>query len=122
MYKMRSKILHGSDLMQLDQGRAFGWDPPWWEEREMNTDLWGLMQTGARNWLLAAPLKTPSAADTQPSESPDHEFVPVFNRYGGIDLYDIYTHETGERTWIGSRRTLEQCKDSLRAHRARQRN
>jgi hypothetical protein len=25
MYGLRSKILHGSDLMQLDQGRAIGW-------------------------------------------------------------------------------------------------
>jgi Apea-like HEPN len=51
MYGLRSKILHGSDLMQLDQGRAIGWDPPWWNEREMNTELWGLMRTAARNWL-----------------------------------------------------------------------
>jgi hypothetical protein len=51
MYGLRSKILHGSDLMQLDQGCAFGWDPPWWNEREMNTELWGLIRTAARNWL-----------------------------------------------------------------------
>jgi hypothetical protein len=51
MYGLRSKILHGSDLMQLDQGRAIGWDPPWWNEQEMNTELWGLMRTAARNWL-----------------------------------------------------------------------
>jgi hypothetical protein len=51
MYGLRSKILHGSDLMQLDQGRAIGWDPPWWNEREMNTELWGLVRTAARNWL-----------------------------------------------------------------------
>src|SRR5262249_27513850 len=80
MYALRSKILLGSDLMQLDQGRAFGWDPPWWEEREMNTELWGLMRTAARNWLLAAPLKKPRAADTRATGSPDYEFVPVFNR------------------------------------------
>jgi hypothetical protein len=51
MYGLRSKILHGSDLMQLDQGRAIGWDPPWWNEQEVNTELWGLMRTAARNWL-----------------------------------------------------------------------
>jgi Apea-like HEPN len=51
MYGLRSKILHGSDLMQLDQGRAFGWDPPWWNEREMNSELWALMRVAARNWL-----------------------------------------------------------------------
>lgn len=54
-YGLRSKILHGSDLMQLDQGRAFGWDPSWWNEREMNTELWGLVRTAARNWLKERP-------------------------------------------------------------------
>ena len=51
MYGLRSRILHGSDLMQLDQGRAIGVDPPWWNEQEMTTELWGLMRTAARNWL-----------------------------------------------------------------------
>jgi hypothetical protein len=55
MSGLRSKILHGSDLMQLDQGRAFGWDPPWWNEREMNTELWTLMRIAARNWLMDLP-------------------------------------------------------------------
>jgi hypothetical protein len=55
MYGLRSKILHGSDLMQLDQGRAFGWDPPWWDEREMTTKLWTLMRIAARNWLRDPP-------------------------------------------------------------------
>src|SRR5438445_8436508 len=30
MYSLRSGILHGSELMQLDQDHAFGWDPPYW--------------------------------------------------------------------------------------------
>jgi hypothetical protein len=51
MYALRSKILHGSDLMQLDQGLAFGWDPPWLQQQEMNTELWTLMRIAARNWL-----------------------------------------------------------------------
>jgi len=51
MYGLRSKILHGSDLMQLDQGRAFGWDPPWRDEEETNKELWTLMRIAARNWL-----------------------------------------------------------------------
>lgn len=55
MYRLRSKILHGSDLMQLDQDRAFGWDPPWWNEREMNMELWALMRIAARNWLMDPP-------------------------------------------------------------------
>jgi hypothetical protein len=48
-YKFGSKIRHGSDLMQLDQGRAFRWDPPWWNEREMTEELCGLMGTAAQN-------------------------------------------------------------------------
>jgi hypothetical protein len=30
--------------MQLDQGRAIGWDPPWLNEREINIELWGLVR------------------------------------------------------------------------------
>ena len=28
MYSLRSAILHGSDLMEMDQDADFGWDPP----------------------------------------------------------------------------------------------
>jgi hypothetical protein len=55
MYDLRSRIIHGSELMQLDQDLAFGWDPPWWNERELNEELWKLTQTAARNWLKAQP-------------------------------------------------------------------
>lgn len=52
MYALRSGILHGSDLMQLDQDRAFGgWDPPWWDERELHEELWTLARSALRNWL-----------------------------------------------------------------------
>jgi hypothetical protein len=53
MYDMRSKISHGSDLMQLDQDRYVGWDPPGWNEYELNSELWSLTQIAARNWLRA---------------------------------------------------------------------
>jgi hypothetical protein len=56
MYDMRSKIIHGSGLMQLDQDLAFGWDPPGWNERELNEELWRLTQTAARNWLKNQPI------------------------------------------------------------------
>jgi Apea-like HEPN len=55
MYGLRSKILHGSHLMQLDQGRAFGWEPPWRKEQETNEELWTLMRIAARNWLRDPP-------------------------------------------------------------------
>jgi hypothetical protein len=57
MYSLRSGILHGSKLMQLDQDLAFGWDPPWWNEFELHEELWGLTRIALRNWL-----KNPSAA------------------------------------------------------------
>lgn len=51
MYGLRSGILHGSQLMQLDQDIAFGWDPPGWDERELHEDLGGLTRIALRNWL-----------------------------------------------------------------------
>ena len=55
MYKLRSDILHGSDLMQLDQDLAFGWDPPWLNQRELHKELWSLTRTALRNWLKNQP-------------------------------------------------------------------
>ncbi|HEX4613547.1 MAG TPA: hypothetical protein VH092_35525 [Urbifossiella sp.] len=51
MYDLRSGIFHGSDLMALDQDISFGWDPPWWNERALHEELWGLTRTAIRNWL-----------------------------------------------------------------------
>lgn len=55
MYSLRSDILHGSYLMQLDQDRASGWDPPWWNEYELHTELWSLTRIALRNWLKNPP-------------------------------------------------------------------
>jgi len=55
MYDLRSGILHGSDLMTIDQDISFGWDPPWWNERELHEELWGLTRVVIRNWLLNPP-------------------------------------------------------------------
>jgi hypothetical protein len=57
IYALRSGILHGTELMQLDLDLAFGWDPPWWRERELHDDLWSLSRLALRNWL-----RSPSAA------------------------------------------------------------
>lgn len=51
MYALRSGILHGSSLMQLDLGKDFGWDPPYWNERELHDDLWVVARIALRNWL-----------------------------------------------------------------------
>lgn len=55
MYDLRSGILHGSELMTIDQDISFGWDPPWWNERELHTELWQLTQDVLRNWLRNPP-------------------------------------------------------------------
>jgi len=51
MYALRSGIVHGGDLMQIDQDLAFGWDPPGWNQRELNEELWSITQIAVRNWL-----------------------------------------------------------------------
>jgi hypothetical protein len=55
MYSVRSGILHGSMLTQLDQDLAFGWDPPYWNEQELIHELWGLTRVALRNWLKNPP-------------------------------------------------------------------
>jgi hypothetical protein len=55
MYGLRSGILHGSDLMQLDQDRDFGWDPPGWNERQLHMELWSLARMAMRTWLKGRP-------------------------------------------------------------------
>lgn len=51
MYDLRSGILHGSELMQIDQDIAFGWDPPWWNQRTLHEELWTFTKIALRNWL-----------------------------------------------------------------------
>ena len=56
MYSLRSGILHGSYLMQLDQGLApfgFPWEPPEQNESGLHDELWSLTQLAMRNWLKA---------------------------------------------------------------------
>ncbi len=55
MYELRSGILHGSDLMEMDQDLAFGWDPPGWNERELHSKLWSITRLALRNWLKNPP-------------------------------------------------------------------
>jgi hypothetical protein len=55
MYGLRSGILHGSRLIQMDQEGYFGWAPPARNDDEMMRELWSLTRLAIRNWL-----KTPS--------------------------------------------------------------
>ena len=51
MYAMRSDILHGSGLMEMDQDAHFGWAPPEKKEDDLLSELWGLTRIAIRNWL-----------------------------------------------------------------------
>lgn len=55
MYDLRSGILHGSTLMTIDEDVNFGWDPPWWNERELHEELWNVTREAIRNWLRDPP-------------------------------------------------------------------
>lgn len=51
MYGLRSDILHGSSLFEMDQDTDFGWSPPEEKEKELLQELWGLTRIAMRNWL-----------------------------------------------------------------------
>ena len=51
MYALRSDIVHGSALIQMDQDADFGWAPPEQKEKDIMKELWGLTRIGMRNWL-----------------------------------------------------------------------
>ncbi|HTU93077.1 MAG TPA: hypothetical protein VMF69_23555 [Gemmataceae bacterium] len=51
MYNLRSGILHGSEMLTIDQNLEFGWDPPGWNERELQDELWTVTRFAMRNWL-----------------------------------------------------------------------
>jgi hypothetical protein len=51
MYSLRSGIAHGGRLMAFDEGRAFGWDPPWSNQQELHRELWSITKIAMRNYL-----------------------------------------------------------------------
>jgi hypothetical protein len=61
MYELRSGILHGSKLIELDYAVAFGWDPPWWNQRELIWDLSTITRIALRNWLKGKAALRPRA-------------------------------------------------------------
>ena len=54
MYSLRSDILHGTTVMHLDRGTAFGWDPPVQRERDLYDQLWDLARVAIRSWSQTA--------------------------------------------------------------------
>lgn len=56
MYSMRSTILHGKDVMELDESIPFmGWSPPGFKENELYNGMWRVTRTALRNWLKSPP-------------------------------------------------------------------
>lgn len=51
MYAMRSDILHGTGLMEIDRDTQLGWAPPEHKENELMYELSGLARIAVRNWL-----------------------------------------------------------------------
>jgi hypothetical protein len=61
MYALRSGILHGGKLIELDYALAFGWDPPWWNQRQLIWDLSTITRIALRNWLKGQSTKDNSS-------------------------------------------------------------
>ncbi len=56
MYKLRSNILHGSDLLEIDQIVPIqGWTPTGFKEDELYNGMWRVTRTALRNWLKSPP-------------------------------------------------------------------
>ena len=66
MYALRSGILHGNELMLLDQNRVFGWDPPGSNQTDLHRELWSLTRMAARNWLKSPNSSAVALTDEAP--------------------------------------------------------
>lgn len=51
MYGLRSDIMHGSGLIEMDQGTDIGWAPPEQGQKDLLEVLWGLARVAIRNWI-----------------------------------------------------------------------
>lgn len=56
MYQLRSTIVHGSDVMEIDQSIPItGWSPWDFKERELYNGMWRVTRAALRNWLKDPP-------------------------------------------------------------------
>ncbi len=53
MYHLRSRILHGNYLMQMDQTLDVGLNPAEYDEWELQSEFWSITGLALRNWLRA---------------------------------------------------------------------
>jgi hypothetical protein len=87
MYDLRSGILHGSNLMLLDQDLYFGWDPPGSNELDQNNELSSITRLALRNWLKNP---APDCAPEEPKPRPVCA-CPVLDK-----LFDAIGHLRGQ--------------------------
>ena len=55
MYALRSDILHGSGLMEMDRDSDFGWSPPVQGDKDLMEELSSVTKSSMRNWLRNPP-------------------------------------------------------------------
>jgi hypothetical protein len=64
MYDLRSGLVHGNALMELDDERHSVWDPAQHRELELWPELFEVTRSAIRNWL-----NDPTHADASPNGS-----------------------------------------------------
>ncbi len=101
--------LNVGELRKL--GFQVGWDPD--SGHNYHGAVWGIAGSKQRRLVqkVAATVKRVEGEDATTLEA-----VPVFADNGAVSLFDIYVLEPARRTWIGSRRTLIQCRDAYEAY------
>jgi hypothetical protein len=70
MYDLRSDIVHGSNLISFDEGRAFGWDPPWFNQKNLHKELWSITRIALRNYLINPGAATDAGQSVQGGDTP----------------------------------------------------
>jgi hypothetical protein len=97
-------------------GFQVGWDPDEGNPRPHphHGAVWGIGNGSRRKkrvHKIATTVKTVAGENATTLET-----VPILNADGTVCLFDMYVLESGNRTWIGSRRTLVQCRDAFEAY------
>lgn len=52
LYAIRSRLVHGDQILQSDQPSGFAFTPHLWEERERHDRAWRVAQTAVINWAI----------------------------------------------------------------------
>lgn len=104
---------HGAVRMNVGELRQLGfhvgWDPD--DAPSHHGAVWGIGSKRRRVHKIATTVKRVDGEDATTLET-----VPVYNADWTASLFDMYVLGNGDRTWIGSRRTLRQCRDAFEGY------